>query len=273
LPNIKQINVEDIIAGKTPILLRLLPLLILKYIKRIVHQDEFNKFLQLTQNEYGHDFVSAALSNFQIQVITEGLENIPREGGCIVACNHPLGGIDGIAVMKEIGTVRKDIKALVNDILMNLENLNSLLVPINKHGKNCIDNVKYIDQVYASNECVIVFPAGLVSRRKNGVIKDLDWKKSFISKAIKYKRNVIPVHIDARNSNFFYALASIRKAIGIKTNIEMFYLVDEVYKQKGKIIKLTIGKPISYTTFTKLYTNLNWAEKVKEQVYNLKKVK
>lgn len=269
LQNIRQIDIEDIIARKNPVLLRLLPLPVLQYIKRIVHQEEFNRFLQLTRNEYAHDFVTAALTNFQIQVITEGLENIPKEGGCIVVCNHPLGGIDGIAVMKEIGAVRKDIKALVNDILMNLENLNSLLVPINKHGKNGADTVKYIDQVYASNECVIVFPAGLVSRRQNGIIKDLDWKKSFITKAIKYQRNVIPVYIDACNSNFFYSLASIRKTIGIKANIEMFYLVDEVYKQKGKFIKLTIGKPISYTTFTKMHTDLYWAGKVKEHVYNL----
>lgn len=247
----------------------MLPGFVLNYIKRIIHQDELNEFLNLTKDVYAHDFVSAAMKNFQINVISEGAENIPQNGGCIVVCNHPLGGIDGIAVMSEIGKRRKDIKALVNDILMNLENLSSLLIPINKHAKNAAENLKQIDQAYASDECIIVFPAGLVSRRQKGKIKDLEWKKSFISKAVKYQRNIIPIHIEARNSNFFYNLASLRKKIGIKANIEMFYLVDEVYKQKGKFIKFTIGKPIPYKTFTKLHSDLCWAEKVKEHVYEL----
>lgn len=266
---IQQIDLEEVIRCKNPGLLKVLPGFVLSYIKRIIHQDEFNAFLQRTKDVYAHDFVSAALKNFQINVISEGSENIPKQGGCIVACNHPLGGIDGIAVMNEVGKKRNDIKALVNDILMNLENLNSLLIPINKYAKNVSENVKCINQAYASDECIIVFPAGLVSRRQNGKIKDLEWKKSFITKAIKYKRNIIPVHIDAHNSNFFYNLASLRKVIGIKSNIEMFYLVDEVYKQKGKYIKLTIGRPIPYTTFTKQHSDLYWAEKVKEHVYDL----
>lgn len=248
----------------------MLPGFVLSYIKRIIHQDDLNKFLQQTKDDYAHDFVNATLKIFEIQVISQGLENIPKEGGCIIACNHPLGGMDGIAVMKEVGKVRKDIKALVNDILMNLENLSGLLIPINKHGKNATESVKFINQTYASEQCIIVFPAGLVSRKQEGKIKDVEWKKSFITKAIEYKRNVIPVYVDARNSNFFYNLALFRKKIGLKTNIEMFYLVDEAYKQKGKSIKLTVGLPISFTNFTKNHSDLYWADQVKEHVYGLK---
>ncbi len=266
---IQKIDVEDVIRTKNPRLLKLLPRFVLNYIKRIIHQDEFNEYLLLTKDFHGHDFVSETLKNFQIQVISEGVENIPENGGCIVACNHPLGGIDGIAVMSEVGSRRKDIKAMVNDILMNLENIRSLLVPIDKHAKNAAENVIRIDQAYASDECIIVFPAGLVSRRQKGKINDLEWKKSFITKAKKYQRDIIPVHIDARNSNFFYNLASFRKMIGIKSNIEMFYLVDEVYRQKGKFIKLTVGKPISYKAFTKEHSDLVWAAKVKQHVYEL----
>ncbi len=266
----KQINVEEVIRNKNPRLLKMLPGFVLNYIKRIVHQDELNAFLKQTQNSYAHDFTNEALKKFQINIIDDGVENIPEYGGCIVVCNHPLGGIDGISVMNVVGKKRPDIKALVNDILMNLENLNSLLIPINKNGKNASENIKRIDQAYASDECIIVFPAGLVSRRQKGEIKDLEWKKSFITKAIKYKRNVIPIHVDARNSNFFYNLASLRKAVGIKANIEMFYLVDEVFRQKGKFIKLTIGRAIPYTTFTQKHPDIYWAEKVKEHVYKLK---
>ena len=152
---------------------------------------------------------------------------------------------------------------------MNLKNLNGLLIPINKHGKNVIKNVKTIDRSYASEECIIVFPAGLVSRKQGRTIKDLEWKKSFITMAIKYKRCIIPVYVEAQNSNFFYNLAISRKRIGIKTNIEMFYLVDEAYRQKGKSIQLTVGQPISYTIFTKKHSANYWANKVKEHVYEL----
>lgn len=269
MKKVKQIDLEEVIRSKNPGLLKVLPGFVLRYIKNIVHQDEFNDFLRRTKDVYAHDFVGAALKNFQINVISEGLENIPEKGGCIVVCNHPLGGIDGIAVMNEVGKRRGDIKAMVNDILMNLENLSSLLIPVNKHAKNAIENIRRIDKAYASDECIIIFPAGLVSRRQNGKIKDLPWKKSFITKAIKYKRSIIPVHINAKNSNFFYNLASLRKKLGIKANIEMFYLVDEVYKQKGKFIKLTIGAPIPYETFTRIHSDQYWAEKVKDHVYGL----
>lgn len=267
---IHTIDLDKIIQEKNPRLKKLLPRFILTYLKKIIHQEEFNEFLELTKNEYEHDFIRAALKYFQINVISEGKENIPKKGGCIVVCNHPLGGIDGIAVMSEIGNVRKDCKALVNDLLMNLTNLSPLLVPVNKLGKNISENLKRIDEVYASNECLIVFPAGMVSRKQNGKIKDLEWKKSIITKAIKYKHDIVPIYVEARNSDFFYNLGAIRKRLKIKVNLEMFYLVDEVYKQKGKTIHLTIGKPIPYTTFTKEVKSQEWADKLKEHVYGLR---
>ncbi len=268
---IQQIDVEKIIKDKNPRLLKFLPSPILRYIKRVVHQDEFNDFIIQTKNDHNQKFVESAIKNFQVNVSSIGLENIPEHGGCIIASNHPLGGLDGIALMHEVEKRRKDIKALVNDILMSLKNLNQLLIPINKHGKNALESVRQIDQSFASDECIIVFPAGMVSRKQSGEIKDLEWKKSFITRAIKYKRNIVPVYIEAKNSNFFYNLALFRKKIGIKANIEMFYLVDEAYKQKGKDIKLTFGLPIPYTIFTKDHTDLYWADKVKDHVYGIKK--
>lgn len=269
----QQVDVENIIKSKNPKLLRVLPRWLINYIKKVVHQTEFNEFLVSTKDKYAHDFVKAAVENFKVKVSSSGLENIPKNEGCIIVCNHPLGGLDGIAVMHEIGKVRLDLKALVNDILMNLENVRSLLLAINKHGNNSISNLKLLEESFASNGCTIVFPAGMVSRKNDGVIYDLEWKKAFIAKAIKHKRKIIPVHVDAQNSNFFYNLALFRKKLGIKANIEMFYLVDEVYKQKGKSIHLTIGAPISYEKFTKDNTEQYWAEYVKKEVYKLQKSK
>jgi putative hemolysin len=131
--------------------------------------------------------------------------------------------------------------------------------------------LRIINETFASDVSVLYFPAGLVSRKqKHGIIKDLEWKKTFISYAKKYKRNIVPAFIEGRNSNFFYNLANFRKRIGIKQNIEMLYLVDEFYKQKDKCLGIYFGKPINYTVFDKRFTDLEWAGKVKEHVYELK---
>lgn len=268
--SVHQIDLEKVIQNKNPKLLKLLPKFILNYIKKIIHQDDLNRLLEETKDAYGLDFVKESLKHFQINVESEGKENIPKSGGCIVVCNHPLGGIDGIAIMNEVGKIRPDLKAMVNDLLMNLKNLNHLMIPVNKHGKNAIQNLRDIDEVYASGECVIIFPAGLVSRKQKGHIFDLEWKKGFISKAIKYKLDIVPVYIEAKNSTFFYNLASFRKRLGIKTNFEMFYLVNEVYKQKGQTIRIKIGNVIPHTTFNKTKTHFEWAQMVKNQVYKFK---
>lgn len=266
----EKIDLDKIIENKNKTLYKWLPTFIIRYIKRVVHQDELNDFLLRTKNAHSHEFVNAIIDDFKIHIVTKGLENIPVHGGCIIAGNHPLGGIDGIAIMREAGKVRKDIKALVNDLLMNLVNLIALLIPTNKHGKNTPENANLINGAYASGECIILFPAGLVSRFQNGKIEDLEWKKNFISQAVKHKRDIIPVYVAARNSNFFYGLSFLRKKLGIRANLEMFYLVDEAFQQKGKTIELTFGKPISYTLFTPDQPNTYWAEKVKKQVYGLK---
>jgi putative hemolysin len=266
----EQIDLEKVIREKNPRLLKILPEFVLRYIKYIVHEADLNNFLNSAQGVYSHDFVEKIISDFGIRITTTGLENIPRTGGCIIACNHPLGGIDGISILREVGKIRKDVKALANDLLMNLANMQDLMIPVNKHGRNDAESVRLLNNAYAAGECIMLFPAGLVSRLQNGKIRDLEWKKSFITQAVKFKQTVVPVHIAARNSAFFYTLAFLRKKIGIKANIEMFYLVDEVFRQKQKSIHLTVGAPLSYELFTGAESAGYWAGKVKEHVYSLK---
>lgn len=270
---VQLVDLEKIIADKNPKLLKIMPSFLLNYMKRTVHQNEINRILIETQNLYAYDFVEAIIKSFEVEIITSGLHHIPESGGCTIASNHPLGGLDGLTVLGEVGKRRKDSKAMVNDIIMNLVNLQSLLIPTNKHGKNSADSVNLINETYASGECIIIFPAGLVSRKQGRLIKDLQWKKSFITKAIKHQHSVVPVYVDGRNSKFFYNLAYYRKKLGIKANIEMFYLIDEVFKQKGKPIKITFGEPIPYTKFTKDFSHDYWATKVKEHVYAMKEGK
>jgi putative hemolysin len=262
------IDLERVIAAKNPGLVKMLPGFVLSYLKRVIHQDELNKEIWENRNTFGIDFASKMLEAFGAKVQLKGIENLPTSGKQLIAANHPLGGLDGIALMSEVGKVRRDFLFPVNDLLMNLPNLKSLFIPVNKHGSNA-DNIRIFNETFDSDVLLLYFPAGLVSRKTKGEIMDLEWKKTFLTKSIKYKRDIIPVHISGHNTNFFYALANWRKRLGIKANIEMLYLVDEMYKQKDKIINITFGDLIPIETFDKRHTHAEWAQILKAHVYAL----
>ncbi len=265
----EMIDVARVIERKSPTLRKRLPGFIIDYLRRVVHEDELNEFLR----QYGHlegiPFIEGALTFMNTKVKVIGLENIPDTGKAIVASNHPLGGLDGLALMMTVAKKRNDIVFPVNDILMNVNNLEPLFIPINKHGSNT-ENIRIINDTFASGKIICYFPAGLVSRKKKGIIKDLIWHPTFITKAKRFKRDIIPTHISGRNTNFFYNLANIRKLLRIKSNIEMLYLVDEFHKQKDKTITITFGKSISYETFDHRHTRLEWAGRMRDFIYLLK---
>ncbi len=264
------LDLDRVIANKNPGLLKILPRFVLNYLKKVIHQDELNEIIRTNHDVLDLDFLDACLKGFGVKISYRGLENIPAAGRWIIASNHPLGGLDGMALMWVAGKVRKDIVFPVNDLLMNIPNLKGLFIPVNKHGSNA-GNAKIIDDTFASDKAMLYFPAGLCSRMQKGGISDLEWKKSFISKARAHKRDVIPCYINGRNSGWFYNLARFRAFLGIKANIEMLYLVDEMFKQRDKEIVITFGKPISYTIFDKKKTDLAWAQKLKSYVYTLEK--
>ncbi|HPT13222.1 MAG TPA: 1-acyl-sn-glycerol-3-phosphate acyltransferase [Bacteroidales bacterium] len=262
------IDLERVIKSKSERLNRLLPGFIKSYLKRVIHQDEINKALYRNREKSGLDFVEAILKEFGAILNISGTENISNSNRLIIASNHPLGGLDGLALMHVAGKIRPDIVFPVNDLLMNLPQLRSLFIPINKHGSNA-ENAKIIDDTFASDRAILYFPAGLCSRKQPGGICDLEWKKSFITKARKHKRDIIPCHVDGRNSNWFYNLSRLRNMAGIKANIEMLYLVDEMYQQHDKTLNIIFGKPIPWQTFDKRHTDLDWAQLVKAHVYKL----
>lgn len=270
VPVNKQIDIKNIIRSKNPRLLKIIPPFLINYLKHIIHEDEINIALEKYKDLEGLDFLDKILKEFGARINVTHPENIPYSGRYIIAANHPLGGLDGMALMHVVGKIRKDIVFPVNDLLLNLKNLKSLFIPINKHGKNT-ENIKLLEETFSSDILVLYFPAGLCSRKQKGKICDLEWKNTFIKKSVQHERDVIPVHIDGRNSNFFYNLANFRKRIGIKGNIEMLYLVDEMFKQYEKDINITFGKPISYKVFDNKYKSREWAEKIKNHVYDLVK--
>jgi len=268
--DILQIKVEQILYSKNPALRKAVPGFIVRYLKRIVHQDELNVFLQNAGHLKDAEFIKAGLEFFKISYRVSCRENIPGSGRYIFVSNHPLGGLDGLVFINELSKSYKDLKFPVNDILMNIRNLSGIFLPVNKHGAQDREAVRKIEEAYASESQILYYPAGLCSRKRKGVIRDLRWHKSFISKSVQYKRDIVPAYFSGRNSNFFYNLSNIRNFMGIKANIEMLYLADELFKQKGKAIDLVFGKAIPWQTFDKSKTAPEWAEWVKGKSYELK---
>lgn len=262
------LDIRRIFREKSPQVYRFIPGFIFSYLERVIHQDKLNAAIYRNRNRFGVDFADAILEEFGVNIHVKGLDNIPGDQRLLIASNHPLGGLDGMALMSVIGS-KRDIIFPVNDLLMNLPNLKELFIPINKHGSNA-ENIRIFNETFASDKTILYFPAGLVSRKQNGKIKDIPWQKTFLTKAKKSRRDIVPVHIGGRNSNFFYNLANLRKKSGLKANIEMLYLVDEMYKQNDKDILISISQPVSYEFFDrKIMKDSEWANVLRDYVYAL----
>ncbi|MCC7301409.1 MAG: 1-acyl-sn-glycerol-3-phosphate acyltransferase [Bacteroidia bacterium] len=263
------IDLKKIFREKNPGLYRVTPNFVISWISQLIHENDLNNFVREHRDKQNFDFAKAVVKHFDVTLTFDGLERIPETGGVVLACNHPLGGLDAMSLLQTVEARRTDLKFLVNDILMNLENLKELWLGVNKVGKSTGDLLREIDAGYSSGNLICIFPAGLVSRMQEGEVRDLEWKKSFITKSRQYGIPVIPVHISGRITMFFYRLAIWRKRLGIKSNIEMLFLVHEMYKSKGQKIHIRFGKPLPASSFSRDHSDLYWAAAVKELVYRL----
>ncbi|MCX7863197.1 MAG: 1-acyl-sn-glycerol-3-phosphate acyltransferase [Bacteroidales bacterium] len=268
--DVLQIDIEKVIESKNPRLIKWLPGFIINYIKRVLHQEEINKFLRQNKDIVQYDFVREIIKNFKISYQLYGIDNVPKQGRYIFASNHPQGAIDSMCLIDAVYSNFGECRFVVNDVLLHLKNFHPIFLPVNHFGSQNKENARIFDEAFRSDVHILYYPAGLVSRKIKGQIRDIPWKKSFINLAIKYQRDIIPVFIDAKNSNFFYRLYKLRTMLGIKANIEMFYLADEMYKQTGNTLSIYFGSPISYLQFTKDKSATEWALFVQEKVYNLK---
>ncbi len=265
----KPVDIKEVFKTKSPKIAKMIPGFVYSYLKQILHLDLLNDMMKRHGDLIGIDFVEQVVKDFNIREQIYGFENIPESGRFIFASNHPLGGFDGLLLMKYVDKKLGKLKFLSNDILMNIPNLSPMFVAVNKHGGHSREVAKVLLDVYNSDQQILIFPAGLASRKIKGKIVDLDWKKHFISKSIKHKRDIIPIFIKGRNSNRFYRIANFRKFFRIKWNLEMFFLPDETVKHRNTDIPIFFGKPIPYTTFDKSKTHKEWTDWVKELVYNL----
>lgn len=269
----KTIDIDKVLKSKMGAKAKWVPRFAVKWLKHIIHEDAMNGFLWESRNLRGTPWLEACVKYLQCTVEVEGIENLPaKDDGKLYTfvSNHPMGGIDGVALGSVIGRHYDDkFRYLVNDLLMNLPGLAPLCIPINKTGHQGRNFPQMVEDGFSSNYHMLMFPAGLCSRRKNGVIRDLPWKKTFVSKSVEYHRDVVPIFFGGRNSEFFYRLSNISDRYVKKVNIAMLFLVDEMYKNVGKTFHVKIGKPIPWQTFDKSKTPAEWAEYVKQQVYSL----
>ena len=268
----KTIDIEKVLKDKMGAKAKFVPGFLVRWLKRIVHQDEINAFLWESRDKTGVEWLEACVSYLDIKLEIEGKENLPAADGkrlYTFVSNHPLGGQDGVALGAVIGRhFDGRFRYLVNDLLMNLPGLAPLCIPINKTGSQSRNFPAMVKAGFESNNHMLMFPAGLCSRRHNGLIRDIPWSKTFISKSVEYQRDIIPIHFSGQNSNFFYRLANFSDRF-LPFNLAMIFLADEMYKNVHKSFQIKIGKPIPWQTFDKSKSPQEWAQFVREQVYSL----
>ena len=265
----KVIDVEIALQEKIPDIYKKVPAFLLWLIKKVIRQDDINRMIHQSSHLHGIPMVDWALDQFGVDIIVNGKELIPINGKFIFSVNHPLGSLDGLAMIKLVAKIHQSVKFVANDLLRVIKGLEPVFLFIARFGEIHRQNAREINKTLASDAQLLVQPAGTVSKRNPVKISDLPWNKFFIRKAIQYKRDVIPVHVQARNSRLFYNIASFRKIFRIKSNLEMFLLPREMFNKRGKTISITFGKPIGYKTFDESRTHLEWAQKVREYVYLL----
>lgn len=268
----KTIDIEKILRDKMGKKARYVPRFVISWLKKIIHEDEVNRFLWENRKLEGTEWLTACVQYLNMTLDIVGAENLPdKHDGKLYTfvSNHPLGGQDGVSLGSIIGQhYDGKFRYLVNDLLLNLPGLKPVSIGINKTGRQSRDFPRMVEAGFNSDNHLLMFPAGLNSRKLNGEIHDLPWKKTFITKSVETHRDVVPIHFSGRNSKRFYRIAKFSDR-WLPFNLAMLFLVDEMYRNVGKTFRITIGKPIPWQTFNKTKSPMEWAKFVEDRVYGL----
>lgn len=269
-----EINVGEVLRQRIPRYWRFIPRGLVRWLERTVCQDELNRLLRDNFPRRDADFCRGVLDDLGVTVNFHNLDNLPpkEQTRVLFVSNHPLGGLDGMALIDFVRTYYGVApRFIVNDLLNAVEPLSDTFIPVNKHGAQSREAIRRLDEAFASDAPLLMFPAGLVSRRgKKGVVADLEWQKMFVAKARQYGRDIIPLHFYGENSSFFYKFAKFRRRIGLKFNIEMIYLPREVFRSKGKTFDVVVGKPIPHASLDDM-PPARKAQQIRQMVYALEK--
>lgn len=265
----QELDLEKIIRSRAGSKAKYIPQFLINWFKRIAHQDYINGYLK--EGYVGVDFCENCLKYLGVELDIKGLENLPKDGKLYTfVSNHPLGAIDGVTLGALIGRQYDGkVKYLLNDLLMNLKGMAPLGIPVNKIGNQARNLPRLIDEAFHSDNHMLVFPAGLCSRRIDGMIQDIPWGKAFITKSRQTGRDIIPIHFDGENSKRFYNVASLQKKLGLKFNFAMLLLPDEMYRSKGRKYTITFGKPINIESIDRSKSDAEWAQEIRAEVYKL----
>lgn len=264
-----QIDLESIFAEKNPKLAKRLPKFVFKLLSRILRIKDINHYLRQNGNSRGIDSVVNLIKNINVSYTVYGIDKLQQAHRYQFASNHPLGALDGITLLDVVNKHIGEPRFLVNDLLLKLQIFAPLFVPINSYGSTSKEVALHIDNAYSSDMQIIIFPSGMASRKIKGKIVDLEWKKSFVQKSIEHKRDIVPVFFKARNSKCFYTIAFWRKFLGIKANIEMFLLPDEMFRKQDAHFEIFFGDPIPWTDLKNSKSVKQWSEDIRKIVYSL----
>lgn len=265
----KHIDLAKSISESNSAFLKKLPAFLVRWIEKIICQEAMNDILERFKDCHGVEFHRKVIGEFNLEIIYEGLENLPESGKCFFVANHPFGIVDGLILTRTVLEKYGDLRAIGNDAFMLIPNLRPYIAKVNVYGMTQRESITQLESIYRSDLPITHFPAGEVSRKYHGKVQDCEWQKSFITKAVSCQRDIVPFYFHGRNSRLFYGINIVRRLLGIKLNIELMLLPRELFNKRNKTIRVTIGKPVSYQSFTSDHSALFWAQKVREHVYRL----
>ena len=265
----KYIDLASSIRKSNSGFLKKLPAFVIKWIERIVKQDEINEILDKYKDCEGVEFHDSIIKEFNLTFEVSGLENLPENRKCFFIANHPFGILDGLALTRTVLDQYGTFKAIGNEAFEYVPNLRPYIALVNPYGLSSKQYVMELEKIYQSDLPITHFPAGLVSRRYKGKVQDRPWQKSFITRAVSCQRDIVPFYFHGMNSRLFYGINLVRRALGIKLNIELMLLPREFFRKRNATVRFTIGKPISWKRFDSSHTHVQWAQKVKEHVYKM----
>ena len=267
----KKIDVAAILRAKAPKLADKLPRFVINWLRLTVHEADFNYIRENYWDLPPQAFIRACFRDWHISYSMDGLEKLERDGRYLFVANHPFGGMDGLMLIDKLIDHFGDVRVVVNDILRAIEPLDELWVPVNKHGSQSSDYARRFEEVFFGDKQILTFPAGLCSRRIDGRVQDTEWKLNFLKKAYASGRQIVPIFVEGRLSNFFYNLSNLRKKLGIKANIEMLWLPDEMFAQHDSHFRLQVGQPIPLEELQAVGTLREQVAYIREKCYALEK--
>lgn len=267
----KKVDIALVLQDKAPKLAKKLPRWVVDWLRRVIHEDDLNHIYDNYWNLAPQPFIQACFRDWNVTYSIEGLDRLPRDGRYLFVSNHPFGGMDGLMLSDKLISHFGDVRVVVNDLLKVVSPLEELWIPVNKHGAQKAEYARRFEEAFFGDKPILTFPAGLCSRYIDGRIQDTPWKNNFLKKAYASRRTIVPIFVEGRLSNFFYGLHRLRKALGVKANIEMLWLVDEMFAQHDRHFRIRVGEPIALSDLQAVGDLGEQTEWVRKKCYELQK--